>query len=129
MTTTAGAPFWSGTKRTPTPLVFDTSDPLHLDFIMAAANLQATVYGLKGCQDRALFVDLLQRVVVPPFEPKVSFFYPSFQGVSLTECLSGGWLCIKVLNETFVQVPQAQVAYLSLLVDSCLPEICGLLVN
>lgn len=70
MTTTAGAPFWSGTKRTPTPLVFDTSDPLHLDFIMAAANLQATVYGLKGCQDRALFVDLLQRVVVPPFEPK-----------------------------------------------------------
>lgn len=77
MTTTAGAPFWSGTKRTPTPLVFDTSDPLHLDFIMAAANLQATVYGLKGCQDRALFVDLLQRVVVPPFEPKVSVFLTS----------------------------------------------------
>ena len=106
MTTTAGAPFWSGTKRTPTPLVFDTSDPLHLDFIMAAANLQATVYGLKGCQDRALFVDLLQRVVVPPFEPKVSVFLTfSFQGVLLS------WLCIKVLNETCVQVRQAQVAY------------------
>lgn len=74
MTTTAGAPFWSGTKRSPTPITFDAADNLHLDFIMAAANLQATVYGLKGCQDRAVFVDLLQRVVVPPFQPKVSVF-------------------------------------------------------
>uniref|UniRef100_A0A7I4DHT6 Ubiquitin-activating enzyme E1 C-terminal domain-containing protein n=1 Tax=Physcomitrium patens TaxID=3218 RepID=A0A7I4DHT6_PHYPA len=70
MTTTAGAPFWSGTKRCPTPITFDPADNLHLDFIIAAANLQATIYGLKGCQDRAMFVDVLQRVVVPPFEPK-----------------------------------------------------------
>lgn len=70
MTTTAGAPFWSGTKRSPTPLNFDASDDLHLNFIMAAANLQATVYGLKGCNDRSVFLDLLQRVVVPPFQPK-----------------------------------------------------------
>jgi len=75
MTTTAGAPFWSGTKRSPTPITFDVTDNLHLDFIMAAANLQATVYGLKGCNDRAVFVDLLQRVVVPPFQPKVSLFF------------------------------------------------------
>lgn len=72
MTTSAGAPFWSGTKRFPTPVTFDATDDLHLEFIMAAANLQAIVYGLKGCQDRAIFLDLLQRVVVPPFEPKVS---------------------------------------------------------
>ncbi|KAG0581190.1 hypothetical protein KC19_4G230900 [Ceratodon purpureus] len=70
MTTTAGAPFWSGTKRSPTPITFDVADNLHLDFIMAAANLQATVYGLKGCQDRAIFIDLVQRVAVPPFQPK-----------------------------------------------------------
>lgn len=74
MTTTAGAPFWSGTKRSPTLLNFDASVDLHLNFIMAAANLQATVYGLKGCNDRSVFLDLLQRVVVPPFEPKVSVF-------------------------------------------------------
>lgn len=71
MTTTAGAPFWSGTKRAPSPLSFDPLNSLHLDFIVAAANLQATVYGLKGCQDRILFVDILQNVVVPPFKPKV----------------------------------------------------------
>lgn len=43
MTTSAGAPFWSGTKRAPTPLTFDVLDALHLDFIVAAANLQVYV--------------------------------------------------------------------------------------
>lgn len=38
---------------------------------MAAANLQATVYGLRGCQDRALFVDHLRSIAVPAFEPRV----------------------------------------------------------
>ncbi|KAL3688917.1 hypothetical protein R1sor_015226 [Riccia sorocarpa] len=70
MTTTAGAPFWSGTKRTPAPLLFDPLNPLHLDFIVATANLQATVYGLKGCQERSVFLDILQNVEVPAFEPK-----------------------------------------------------------
>ncbi|CAM6094398.1 unnamed protein product [Calypogeia fissa] len=69
MTTSAGAPFWSGTKRAPSALSFDPSNSLHLDFIVAAANLQATVYGLKGCHDRAFFLDILQNVVVPRFEP------------------------------------------------------------
>ncbi|KAL2631033.1 hypothetical protein R1flu_015719 [Riccia fluitans] len=70
MTTTAGAPFWSGTKRAPAPLLFDPLNPLHVDFIVAAANLQATVYGLKGCQERSVFLDILQNVEVPAFEPK-----------------------------------------------------------
>eukprot|EP00245_Coleochaete_scutata_P003708 TRINITY_DN15555_c0_g1_i1.p1 TRINITY_DN15555_c0_g1~~TRINITY_DN15555_c0_g1_i1.p1 ORF type:complete len:1059 (+),score=200.70 TRINITY_DN15555_c0_g1_i1:45-3179(+) len=70
MTTTAGAPFWSGTKRAPQPLSFDADTPLHLDFIVAAANLQATVYGLKGRHDRAAFVDMLKKVEVPAFVPK-----------------------------------------------------------
>ena len=34
MVTASGAPFWSGPKRPPTPLRFDTSDPLHLDFVV-----------------------------------------------------------------------------------------------
>ncbi|XP_024529342.1 ubiquitin-like modifier-activating enzyme 1 [Selaginella moellendorffii] len=70
MTTSAGTPFWSGTKRIPTPLAFHPSEPLHMDFIIAAANLQATVYGLKGCRDHSLFVDIVQRVAVPHFQPK-----------------------------------------------------------
>ena len=69
--TTAGAPFWSGTKRAPTPLHFDASSPLHLDFIVSAANLQAAVYGLKGCQDRSALTHILHTLHVPPFTPKV----------------------------------------------------------
>ncbi|KAJ7561520.1 hypothetical protein O6H91_03G031500 [Diphasiastrum complanatum] len=70
MTTTAGAPFWSGTKRIPTPVIFDPSQRLHIDFIVAASNLQATVYGLKGCQDRLLLVDIIHKMDIPHFEPK-----------------------------------------------------------
>lgn len=70
MTTRAGTPFWSGTKRSPVPVAFNAMEPLHYDFIVAAANLQATVYGLKGCQDRALFLDVLRNVDVPDFQPK-----------------------------------------------------------
>eukprot|EP00850_Spirogloea_muscicola_P005835 SM000027S09616 [mRNA] locus=s27:375938:382308:- [translate_table: standard] len=70
MTTSAGAPFWSGTKRFPAPLSFSLQDPCHMDFVVAAANLQATVYGLRGCKDRTIFAQFLSTVVVPPFEPK-----------------------------------------------------------
>lgn len=51
--TTSGAPFWSGPKRCPSPLAFDPSDELHLDYVVAAANLRATVYGMAPCTDRA----------------------------------------------------------------------------
>ncbi|XP_038603857.1 ubiquitin-like modifier-activating enzyme 1 [Tachyglossus aculeatus] len=68
--TSSGAPFWSGPKRCPHPLTFDSSNPLHLDYIMAAANLFAQTYGLPGSQDRAAVVGLLQAVRVPDFTPK-----------------------------------------------------------
>ncbi|XP_028923125.1 ubiquitin-like modifier-activating enzyme 1 [Ornithorhynchus anatinus] len=68
--TSSGAPFWSGPKRCPHPLTFDSSNPLHLDYIMAAANLFAQTYGLPGSQDRAAVVGLLQSVRVPDFTPK-----------------------------------------------------------
>jgi ubiquitin-activating enzyme E1 len=50
--TTSGAPFWSGPKRCPAPLRFDASEELHLDYVLAAANLRAAVYGLPSCVDR-----------------------------------------------------------------------------
>ena len=40
-------PLWLGPKRPPTPLVFDSSNDLHIDFILAAANLRAVNYGQK----------------------------------------------------------------------------------
>ena len=41
--TTTGAPFWSGPKRCPTPQVFDADNELHMDYVVAAANLRAEV--------------------------------------------------------------------------------------
>ena len=54
MTTSSGAPFWSGPKRPPQVMKFDVNDPLHMDFIVAAANLRAHNYGLKGSSDGEL---------------------------------------------------------------------------
>ncbi|GBG84988.1 hypothetical protein CBR_g39452 [Chara braunii] len=68
MITSLGTPFWSGTKRVPTPLTFDSADPLHLEFIIAAANLQGNVYGLRGSTDHSTFIKVLKDVTVPPFE-------------------------------------------------------------
>jgi len=68
--TSTGQPFWSGSKRPPTPLVFDVSDPLHLQYVKAAANLRAMNYGIKGTWDDAFFMGFLPTVVVPAFTPK-----------------------------------------------------------
>lgn len=41
-----GQPFWSGPKRAPTPIPYDPNDPLHVHFIVAAANLIAYNLGI-----------------------------------------------------------------------------------
>ncbi|KAK9463229.1 uncharacterized protein V1516DRAFT_667212 [Lipomyces oligophaga] len=69
-TTSSGTPFWSGPKRPPTPLVFDINNPTHLEFVIAAANLHAFNYGLKGNTDPAVFAKVLDSVIVPEFSPK-----------------------------------------------------------
>lgn len=46
-TTLNGAPFWTGAKRAPEPLVFDLSNPDHFNFVAGGASLLAFVYGLK----------------------------------------------------------------------------------
>ncbi|EDL38132.1 ubiquitin-like modifier-activating enzyme 1 Y [Mus musculus] len=68
--TSSGALFWSGPKRCPHPLTFDINNPLHLDYVMAAANLFAQTYGLGGSQDCAVVAKLLQSLPVPKFAPK-----------------------------------------------------------
>lgn len=70
--TTSGAPFWSGPKRCPEPLEFDPSDDLHMDYIVAAANLRAAVYGLPSCVNRDCIADWASKVEVRAF---FLFFY------------------------------------------------------
>jgi ubiquitin-activating enzyme E1 len=41
--TSSGQDFWSGPKRLPTSLTFDEENPMHFDFVVAAANLYAEV--------------------------------------------------------------------------------------
>ncbi|XP_031421812.1 ubiquitin-like modifier-activating enzyme 1 isoform X2 [Clupea harengus] len=68
--TSSGAPFWSGPKRCPHPLEFDTSNELHMDYVMAGANLLAMSYGMPVSRDRANVVRILQELKVPTFTPK-----------------------------------------------------------
>ena len=70
MNTSSGAPFWSGPKRPPRALQFSTEEPLHMEFIVAAANLRAFNYGLKGSRDMDFFKRVAESVMVPEFSPK-----------------------------------------------------------
>eukprot|EP00048_Salpingoeca_helianthica_P014885 m.224042 g.224042 ORF g.224042 m.224042 type:complete len:1016 (-) comp16384_c0_seq1:92-3139(-) len=68
--TTEGLPFWSGPKRCPNPIVFDPHNELHMEFVVAAANLRASIFHLKGTTDHATIVQALKEVRIPPFTPK-----------------------------------------------------------
>jgi ubiquitin-activating enzyme E1 len=74
--TSSGTKFWSGSKRCPKPLKFDwesTCDDAqmknHLDFIIAAANLRAHMYGIQGRTDPQYFQQTLTNIMVPTFTP------------------------------------------------------------
>lgn len=67
--TTTGAPFWSGPKRAPEPLVFNPEDENHFNFIVAAANLRAYNYGLNGGADIETYKKVLASTEVPEFTP------------------------------------------------------------
>lgn len=72
-TTTTGAPFWSGPKKCPHPIVFDPNNPLHLDFIVAASNLRAYLYNIPQCADRNQIHNLVTSIPedeIPKFIPK-----------------------------------------------------------
>lgn len=68
--TSSGAQFWSGPKRCPVPLEFDINNELHLDYIVAASNLKATIYGLPINRDRNNIKNIVVNINVPIFEPK-----------------------------------------------------------
>lgn len=67
--TSTGAPFWSGPKRAPTPAVFDINNEDHFNFIVAAANLRAFNYGLKGGADLETYKKVIENTKIPEFTP------------------------------------------------------------
>lgn len=69
-TTSSGAPFWSGPKKCPHPLKFSVENDLHVDYVMASANLKAFMYNISVCRDRSVFIQTLERITVPEFVPK-----------------------------------------------------------
>ena len=71
--TSSGTPFWSGPKRAPTPLTFNASNPEHMSFVKAAANLHAFNYGIKGTNvDDAAYLKILDNLIIPEFTPSSS---------------------------------------------------------
>uniref|UniRef100_A0A5K3FW28 E1 ubiquitin-activating enzyme n=1 Tax=Mesocestoides corti TaxID=53468 RepID=A0A5K3FW28_MESCO len=68
--TTTGAPFWSGTKRCPHPLEFDVNDPMHLEFLLAAANLRAFMFNIPGSRDLSLVAAKAKTIRLPEFVPR-----------------------------------------------------------
>lgn len=71
--TSTGAPFWSGPKRAPEPLVFDIKNPDHFYFVVGAANLRAFNYGLTGDEgepDISHYESVLANTNVPAFSPR-----------------------------------------------------------
>jgi hypothetical protein len=46
-----GVPFWGGSRRRPTPLVFDTADSAHRSFVLWAAMLRGRACGLSDLRD------------------------------------------------------------------------------
>jgi ubiquitin-activating enzyme E1 len=75
--TSSGTKFWSGSKRCPKALNFDLDDTCsdaqmrnHFDFVVAAANLRASMYGITGRTDEEYFREALKNVIVPDFVPQ-----------------------------------------------------------
>jgi len=75
--TASGTKFWSGSKRCPKPLTFDLDNVdedagmrNHLDFVVAAANLRAEMFGIQGRTDEEYFRNALKDVIVPDFTPR-----------------------------------------------------------
>eukprot|EP00761_Pharyngomonas_kirbyi_P009325 gb/GECH01009341.1/.p1 GENE.gb/GECH01009341.1/~~gb/GECH01009341.1/.p1 ORF type:complete len:1115 (+),score=224.34 gb/GECH01009341.1/:1-3345(+) len=76
-TTSAGAPFWSGSKRAPSPLQFNPQDTLHRSFVECAALLRARSFGVPDIPDsmdqiQDIVDSLSEDVSFPQFKPPPS---------------------------------------------------------
>lgn len=71
--TSSGAPFWSGPKRCPHPLVFDVNNPVHFDYVYSLANLRAYLFNLPQNPNRQQVKQIVEQIPadqIPVFVPK-----------------------------------------------------------
>jgi len=68
--TKEGTKFWSGPKRAPTPIEFDYKDPLHVEYVMAAAALCAETYGIEVNKNVGELIAIATSVEIPEFKPR-----------------------------------------------------------
>jgi len=68
--TSSGTLFWQAPKRCPKYLDFNADDEVHMDFIVAAANLRAEVFGIPTNKDRKSINGILATIKVEEFTPK-----------------------------------------------------------
>ena len=78
--TSSGAPFWSGPKRPPTPIIFDATNPMHFAFVKGIAMFKAQNFNFKP--DENLSSDnqissFLSHLSVPEFSPREREVTPS----------------------------------------------------
>jgi len=99
--TTSGQLFWSGPKRCPQPLTFNTSEYAQ-DFIFAAANLRAEMYGISQLRDPVTIRQMAELV-----EVKYIFCLPNLKQ-SLSTSLKQ--FCIRLQVPVFVPRQGVRIA-------------------
>ena len=68
-----GKSFWSPPKRFPKAIEFDAQNDAHLEFVIAAANLRANIFGVplpEKNREAETFFPVLAKIHVLPFVPK-----------------------------------------------------------
>ncbi|CAE7672758.1 UBA1 [Symbiodinium sp. CCMP2592] len=97
--TSEGTKFWSGPKRPPAPIKFDANDALHVDFLLAAANLYAASLGVPENRDRTAVAKMAAAVKVPDFRPREMKIKVDDKDTSGEACIDDDALARKLTAE------------------------------
>lgn len=66
--TSSGLPFWSGGKRCPTPIDFNSDNDLHINYIIACANLRSGIFSMQHLEDRTEIIKIIKGFDIPKLD-------------------------------------------------------------